>query len=42
MENDSKCLAWFPAPYLELWEGAEDAEAKYQLGGLCWDFLSNL
>uniref|UniRef100_A0A3Q3VP57 Uncharacterized protein n=1 Tax=Mola mola TaxID=94237 RepID=A0A3Q3VP57_MOLML len=24
VENENKCLAWFPAPYLELWEGEEE------------------
>lgn len=32
MENENKCLAWFPAPYLELWEGEEE-DAADQLGG---------
>lgn len=36
MENESKCLAWFPAPYLELWDGADDADAEHQLGGVCY------
>lgn len=33
MEKEDKCLAWFPAPYLELWEGEEDDDAGFQLGG---------
>uniref|UniRef100_A0A3Q3VRI9 Uncharacterized protein n=1 Tax=Mola mola TaxID=94237 RepID=A0A3Q3VRI9_MOLML len=32
VENENKCLAWFPAPYLELWEGEEE-DAADQLGG---------
>lgn len=34
MENEDKCLAWFPAPFLELWDGEEDDDAAYQLGGV--------
>lgn len=34
VENESKSLAWFPAPYLELWEGEEDDFAASQLGGM--------
>uniref|UniRef100_A0A3Q3JZ04 NADPH oxidase organizer 1b n=1 Tax=Monopterus albus TaxID=43700 RepID=A0A3Q3JZ04_MONAL len=30
--EEDKCLAWFPAPYLELWEG-EDDDAGIQLTG---------
>lgn len=33
VEKEDKCLAWFPAPYLELWEGEEDDDAGFQLGG---------
>ncbi|XP_044035222.1 NADPH oxidase organizer 1-like [Siniperca chuatsi] len=33
VENEDKRLAWFPAPYLELWEGEEDDDAGFQLGG---------
>ncbi|KAG8009041.1 NADPH oxidase organizer 1 [Nibea albiflora] len=33
VENEAKRLAWFPAPYLELWEGEEDDDAGLQLGG---------
>lgn len=35
MENEDKRLAWFPAPYLELWEGEEDDDddAGFQPGG---------
>ncbi|KAM6964738.1 NADPH oxidase organizer 1-like [Tautogolabrus adspersus] len=33
VENEEKRLAWFPAPYLELWEGEEDDDAGFQLGG---------
>lgn len=35
VENEEKHLAWFPAPYLELWEEEEEEEddARFQLGG---------
>ncbi|XP_067432708.1 NADPH oxidase organizer 1-like [Thunnus thynnus] len=33
VENEDKRLAWFPAPYLELWEGEEDDDTEFQLGG---------
>ncbi|XP_070708377.1 uncharacterized protein [Pempheris klunzingeri] len=33
VENEDKRLAWFPAPYLELWEGVEEDDVGYQLGG---------
>ncbi|XP_074519262.1 NADPH oxidase organizer 1b [Halichoeres trimaculatus] len=35
VENEEKRLAWFPAPYLELWEGEDedDDDAGLQLGG---------
>ncbi|XP_020498231.2 NADPH oxidase organizer 1-like [Labrus bergylta] len=33
VENEEKHLAWFPAPYLESWEGEEDDDAGFQLGG---------
>lgn len=33
VENEEKRLAWFPAPYLEMWEGEEDDDAGLQLGG---------
>lgn len=33
MENENKRLAWFPAPFLELWDGEEDDASEYQLGG---------
>ncbi|XP_030018940.1 NADPH oxidase organizer 1-like [Sphaeramia orbicularis] len=33
VENEEKHLAWFPAPYLELWEGEEDEDTGLQLGG---------
>ncbi|KAF7659492.1 hypothetical protein LDENG_00295430 [Lucifuga dentata] len=26
VENEQKCLAWFPAPYLELWDSEEDTD----------------
>ncbi|TNN04084.1 hypothetical protein fugu_001113 [Takifugu bimaculatus] len=41
VENESKCLAWFPAPYLELWEAAEDAEAEHQRGGVLYCAVKN-
>lgn len=34
VENENKSLAWFPAPYLELWDGEEDDFAGSQLGGM--------
>lgn len=49
MENEDKRLAWFPAPYLELWEGEDDDDdAGFQLGGAiftpthCQTEISNL
>lgn len=42
MENESKSLAWFPAPYLELWEGEEDDFAASQLGGMTLSFFSSV
>ncbi|XP_041671870.1 NADPH oxidase organizer 1-like [Cheilinus undulatus] len=33
VENEEKRLAWFPAPYLELWEGEDDDDDGFQLGG---------
>ncbi|CAJ1080698.1 NADPH oxidase organizer 1-like [Xyrichtys novacula] len=35
VENEEKRLAWFPAPYLELWETEDDDDdvAGFQLGG---------
>uniref|UniRef100_A0A8C5DL67 NADPH oxidase organizer 1-like n=2 Tax=Gouania willdenowi TaxID=441366 RepID=A0A8C5DL67_GOUWI len=34
VENEEKRLAWFPAPYLDLWEGEDDDECTgFQLGG---------
>lgn len=49
VENEDKRLAWFPAPYLELWEGEEDDDdAGFQLGGAiftpthCQTEISNL
>ncbi|XP_040923340.1 NADPH oxidase organizer 1-like [Toxotes jaculatrix] len=33
VEKEDKRLAWFPAPYLELWEGEDDDDAEFQLGG---------
>ncbi|TKS90048.1 NADPH oxidase organizer 1 [Collichthys lucidus] len=33
VENEAKHLAWFPAPYLAIWEGEEDDDAGLQLGG---------
>lgn len=34
VENEEKRLAWFPAPYLEMWEGEEDDDdTGLQLGG---------
>lgn len=34
VENEDKRLAWFPAPYLELWEGEEDdSEDVFPPGG---------
>lgn len=44
MENEDKRLAWFPAPYLELWEGEEDDdddEAGFQLGGMIFTFCGH-
>ncbi|TDG98188.1 hypothetical protein EPR50_G00216140 [Perca flavescens] len=33
VENEDKRLAWFPAPYLELWDGEDDDNAGFQLAG---------
>ncbi|XP_076616589.1 uncharacterized protein LOC143339305 [Chaetodon auriga] len=33
VENEDKRLAWFPAPYLELWEGEEEDDAGFQERG---------
>ncbi|GAA6219898.1 NADPH oxidase organizer 1-like [Lates japonicus] len=33
VENEEKRLAWFPAPYLELWDEEDDDDAGFQLGG---------
>ncbi|KAF1374116.1 hypothetical protein PFLUV_G00245910 [Perca fluviatilis] len=33
VENEDKILAWFPAPYLELWDGEDDDNAGFQLAG---------
>ncbi|XP_070782998.1 NADPH oxidase organizer 1b [Enoplosus armatus] len=33
VENEDKRLAWFPAPFLELWDGEEENDAGFQLGG---------
>ncbi|TNN54934.1 NADPH oxidase organizer 1 [Liparis tanakae] len=33
VENEDKLLAWFPAPYLELWEGEDDEDAGFHLAG---------
>ncbi|XP_078135535.1 NADPH oxidase organizer 1b [Sander vitreus] len=33
VENEDKLLAWFPAPYLELWDGEDDNNAGFQLAG---------
>ncbi|XP_037611512.1 NADPH oxidase organizer 1-like isoform X1 [Sebastes umbrosus] len=33
VESEDKVLAWFPAPYLELWEGEDDDDAEFQLAG---------
>ncbi|XP_034563976.1 NADPH oxidase organizer 1-like [Notolabrus celidotus] len=35
VENEEKRLAWFPAPYLELWDEEDDdnQDAGFQLGG---------
>lgn len=38
VENEAKRLAWFPAPYLELWEGEEEDDAGFQLGGVIFTF----
>uniref|UniRef100_A0A8C9YV44 NADPH oxidase organizer 1b n=1 Tax=Sander lucioperca TaxID=283035 RepID=A0A8C9YV44_SANLU len=35
VENEDKLLAWFPAPYLELWDGEDDENAGFQLAGVC-------
>ncbi|XP_037611517.1 NADPH oxidase organizer 1-like [Sebastes umbrosus] len=36
VENEDKVLAWFPAPYLELWEGEDDDDAEFQLAGVLY------
>ncbi|XP_034716738.1 putative neutrophil cytosol factor 1C [Etheostoma cragini] len=33
VENEDKVLAWFPAPYLELWDGEDGDNAEFQLAG---------
>ncbi|KAM9336611.1 NADPH oxidase organizer 1b [Symphorus nematophorus] len=33
VENEEHRLAWFPAPYLELWDAEEEDDAGFQLGG---------
>lgn len=42
MENEEKRLAWFPAPYLELWETEDeddDDDVGLQLGGTACSFF---
>ncbi len=34
VENEEKRLAWFPAPYLELLDEAEEDDMRLQLGGV--------
>ncbi|KAI4807471.1 hypothetical protein KUCAC02_027277 [Chaenocephalus aceratus] len=33
VENDSKCLAWFPAPYLQLLDGEDEEDSVFQHAG---------
>ncbi|KAG7226441.1 hypothetical protein INR49_013853, partial [Caranx melampygus] len=33
VENEEKCLAWFPAPYLELLEDEDDGDARFHTAG---------
>ncbi|KAK5905685.1 hypothetical protein CgunFtcFv8_001616 [Champsocephalus gunnari] len=33
IENDSKCLAWFPAPYLQLLDGEDEEDSVFQHAG---------
>ncbi|KAM3591856.1 uncharacterized protein V6R79_008662 [Siganus canaliculatus] len=33
VENEEKRLAWFPAPYLESWEGGDDDDKEFPHGG---------
>ncbi|XP_071318676.1 NADPH oxidase organizer 1b [Trachinotus anak] len=41
VENEDKCLAWFPAPYLELLEGEDDDDAGFQLAGTLYCAVRN-
>ncbi|XP_062269962.1 NADPH oxidase organizer 1b [Platichthys flesus] len=45
VENEEKRLAWFPAPYLELWEAEDDDDdvdnAQFQLGGSLYCAVRN-
>jgi len=40
VENDSKGLAWFPAPYLQLLDGEDEEDTVFQHAGMC-HFQSN-
>lgn len=40
MENEDKCLAWFPAPYLELLEEDDDIDAGFHTAGERFTSLS--
>ncbi|XP_019938518.1 NADPH oxidase organizer 1b [Paralichthys olivaceus] len=44
VENEEKRLAWFPAPYLDLWEAEDDDDvdnARFQLGGSLYCAVKN-
>lgn len=41
MENESKKLAWFPAPYLEAVDGEEEDDNNY-VGGMVFFLWSQL
>nr|XP_046234160.1 NADPH oxidase organizer 1-like [Scatophagus argus] len=41
VENENKCLAWFPAPYLELWDAEGDDDSGFQLGGTLYCAVKN-
>ncbi|XP_034425751.1 NADPH oxidase organizer 1-like [Hippoglossus hippoglossus] len=44
VENEEKRLAWFPAPYLELWDAEDDDDvddARFQLGGSLYCAVRN-
>lgn len=42
MENEDKCLAWFPAPYLELLEEDDDIGSGFHTAGERFTSLSSV